>query len=45
MAVRTRGGYRVVHFFDREEGTPAFLITVFAKNEKANLTRGRRPRP
>jgi hypothetical protein len=33
------GGYRVVHFFSPEEGTPVFLITVFAKNEKANLTR------
>jgi hypothetical protein len=33
------GGYRVVHFYAPEEGTPVFLITVFAKNEKANLTR------
>jgi hypothetical protein len=33
------GGYRVVHFFNPEDGTPVFLITVFAKNEKANLTR------
>lgn len=33
------GGYRVIHFFRPEDGTPVFLITVFAKNEKANLTR------
>jgi hypothetical protein len=33
------GGYRVVHFFSAEAGTPVFLITVFAKNEKASLTR------
>ena len=33
------GGYRVIHFFNPDDGTPVFLITVFAKNEKANLTR------
>lgn len=33
------GGYRVIHFFSPEDGTPVFLITVFAKNEKANLSR------
>ncbi len=33
------GGYRVIHFFSPDAGTPVFLITVFAKNEKANLTR------
>jgi hypothetical protein len=32
------GGYRVIHFFNPEEGLPIFLITVFAKNEKANLS-------
>jgi hypothetical protein len=32
------GGYRVIHFFSLEEDAPIFLITVFAKNEKANLT-------
>lgn len=32
------GGYRVIHFFSPEDDTPIFLITVFAKNEKANLT-------
>ena len=32
------GGFRVIHFFSPDDGTPIFLITVFAKNEKANLT-------
>ena len=32
------GGYRVIHFFNPDDGKPIFLITVFAKNEKANLT-------
>lgn len=32
------GGYRVIHFYSPDDGTPIFLITVFAKNEKANLT-------
>lgn len=32
------GGYRVIHFFSPEAEAPIFLITVFAKNEKANLT-------
>jgi hypothetical protein len=31
------GGYRVLHFY-REEGLPVFLLTVFAKNERANIT-------
>lgn len=31
------GGFRVVHFFHPDAG-PIFLLTVFAKNEKANLT-------
>lgn len=33
------GGYRVIHFFSHDDGMPVFLITVFAKNEKANLTK------
>jgi hypothetical protein len=33
------GGYRVIHFFSPDDGTPVFLITIFAKNEKANLTK------
>lgn len=32
------GGYRVIHFFSPEADASIFLITVFAKNEKANLT-------
>lgn len=32
------GGYRVIHFFNQDDSNPIFLITVFAKNEKANLT-------
>lgn len=32
------GGYRVIHFFSPDGDMPIFLITVFAKNEKANLT-------
>lgn len=31
------GGYRTLHFY-REEGLPVFLLTVFAKNERANIT-------
>ncbi|MGY6537226.1 MAG: type II toxin-antitoxin system RelE/ParE family toxin [Pararhodobacter sp.] len=34
------GGYRVIHFFSAEGNAPIFLITVFAKNERANLTPG-----
>ena len=33
------GGYRVVHFYSGDDDVPIFLITVFAKNEKANLTK------
>lgn len=33
------GGYRVIHVFSPEDGTPVFLITVFAKNQKANLSK------
>lgn len=32
------GGYRVIHFY-REPDMPLFLLTVFAKNEKANISR------
>mgnify|MGYP000321353378 CR=1 FL=1 len=32
------GGYRVLHFY-RSPDLPLFLLTVFAKNEKANITR------
>lgn len=32
------GGYRVIHFYSPEGDAPIFLITIFAKNEKANLT-------
>lgn len=32
------GGYRVLHFY-RAPDMPLFLLTVFAKNEKANVTR------
>lgn len=31
------GGYRILHFY-REEGIPVFLLTAFAKNERANIT-------
>ncbi len=33
------GGYRVVHVYSPEDGNPVILITVFAKNEKSNLSR------
>ena len=33
------GGYRVIHFFSPDDETPIFLLTVFAKSEKANLTK------
>lgn len=32
------GGYRVLHFY-RAPDMPLFLLTVFAKNDKANITR------
>ncbi len=32
------GGYRVLYFF-RTTDLPLFLLTVFAKNEKANISR------
>lgn len=33
------GGYWVIHFYGAGESTPIFLITVFAKHEKANLSK------
>ena len=33
------GGYRVIHFYCGEDDIPISLITPFAKNEKANLTK------
>jgi hypothetical protein len=32
------GGYRVVHYYSVQSGGPVFLLMVFAKNQKANLT-------
>ena len=32
------GGYRVIHYYAAGRGLPVFLITVFAKNDKANLS-------
>lgn len=31
------GGYRVLHFY-RDDNRPLFLLTVFAKNERANIS-------
>ncbi|MEO0569768.1 MAG: type II toxin-antitoxin system RelE/ParE family toxin [Pseudomonadota bacterium] len=36
------GGYRVLHLY-RSPDMPLFLLTVFAKNEKVNITRLSRP--
>ena len=35
------GGYRIVYFFGGGD-IPIFLLTVFGKGEKANLTQGER---
>jgi hypothetical protein len=35
------GGVRIVYFF-KNEGMPVFMLTVFAKNEKANLSQAER---
>ena len=32
------GGYRVLHFYQAPD-MPLYLLTVFAKNEKANISR------
>jgi hypothetical protein len=34
------GGFRSVHYYLPGRGMPVFLMTVFAKNAKANLTPG-----
>jgi hypothetical protein len=31
------GGFRTIHYFKPDEG-PVFLLTMFARNEKSNLT-------
>ncbi|MBZ0108177.1 MAG: type II toxin-antitoxin system RelE/ParE family toxin [Candidatus Scalindua rubra] len=36
-----RGGLRIVYYF-HNENTPLFLLTVFGKNEKTNLTKSER---
>jgi hypothetical protein len=36
-----RGGVRVIYYF-YNESLPLFLLNVFAKNEKANLTKAER---
>ncbi len=33
------GGYRIIHFYSGDDDMPIFLITVFAKNEKASLNK------
>lgn len=33
------GGYRAVHVYSPEDGSPVILITVFAKNEKTNMSK------
>ena len=35
------GGYRVLHFY-RQDEIPIFLLTVFAKNERANISKAER---
>jgi len=35
------GGYRIITYFGGED-IPVFLLTVFGKNEKANLTQAER---
>lgn len=32
------GGYRSIHFYAPGHGLPVFLLTVFAKNDRDNLT-------
>ena len=36
-----RGGVRVIYYF-HNEAFPIFLLTVYAKNQKANLTKAER---
>jgi len=33
------GGFRSVHYYQAGRDLPVFLMSVFAKNDKANLTR------
>ena len=33
------GGFRSVHYYQAGRNLPVFLMSVFAKNERANLTR------
>lgn len=35
------GGFRVISYY-HDEGLPVFLLTVFGKNEKDNLTKAER---
>ena len=35
------GGYRVIHFYSGPD-IPVFLLNIFAKNEKANLSKAER---
>ena len=35
------GGVRVIYYF-HNESSPIFLLTVYAKNQKANLTKAER---
>lgn len=39
--VGKRGGVRIIYYFHNEE-IPLFLLTVFGKNEKDNLTKAER---
>jgi hypothetical protein len=36
-----RGGVRIIYYF-HNESLPLFLLSVFSKNEKANLTKAER---
>jgi len=36
-----RGGFRVIYYF-HNEAFPLFLLTIYAKNQKANLTKAER---
>lgn len=36
-----RGGFRVIYYF-HSETFPLFLLTVYAKNQRANLTKAER---
>ena len=33
------GGFRVIYFYRTDDSLPIFLLTVFAKGDKANLTK------